>query len=446
MRPASATAARWTCLVLFLASIATTLLLWRATSLAPLTAKGQAAGGSIVALGRLTGALLQLAMMVQLLLIGRVPWIERAFGHERMNTVHRTLGYSLAALLLAHPALTIWGQSISNTSTLWNAYQHILFNFLKKNVDDYVNTSIAAGLFFAVMLSSIPPLRRKLGYDRWHLAHLATWIAIFMSLNHQTRTGDFEKAPALYFWLGLAYGVIGLTILFRAMRPLWLWWRHRFTVDRIQAEAPGIWSVYVRGQRLEDLRFQSGQYAELLFIRRGLWMPHPFSFSQAHDGKTLRFTIKAYGRYTQRIERLHSGTRLLIDGPLGVFTANRARREKILMIAGGIGITPLRALAEELAPQGRDLLLLYGAQNESAFIFRTELAALAGRYPNFHIHYAPSNEMGRIDAALLTKLAPDLSDRESFLCGPPAMIASLRIALRDLGTPDSQIHFERFSF
>ena len=141
-----------------------------------------------------------------------------------------------------------------------------------------------------------------------------------------------------------------------------------------------------------------------------------------------------------------------MDGPHGIFTAAQAAQSKVLLIAGGIGITPIRALAEELACAGKEIVLLYANRDAPSIVFREELRELQRQYPNLHVTYVldrtekdDEGECGHIDEEKLRRLVPDVAERDVFLCGPPPMIVSLRHVLRTMGVPKSRLHDELFS-
>jgi predicted ferric reductase len=150
-------------------------------------------------------------------------------------------------------------------------------------------------------------------------------------------------------------------VVFRFGRPIFRSARHRFRIDRIVMESDDVTSVYLTGRQLDRFRFGPGQYANIVFLSKGRWSPHPFSFSAAPNGQFVRVSIKAAGDFTDRVRELAPGTVALLEGPLGAFTAAEPR-DKYLMVAGGIGITRIRALIESLAAAGRDIVLLYSVK------------------------------------------------------------------------------------
>jgi ferredoxin-NADP reductase len=157
-------------------------------------------------------------------------------------------------------------------------------------------------------------------------------------------------------------------------------------------------------------------------------------------------SIKAAGDFTDRIRELTPGTPALLEGPLGAFTA-AGPHDKYLMVAGGIGITPIRALIESLAAAGRDIVLLYSVKTANDLVFASELRALTA-----HCHFILSrhaenteHERGRIDLGMLARLVPDVRDREVFICGPQPMMKAVADALSELQVRKSSIHYEQFA-
>ncbi|MDD5678205.1 MAG: hypothetical protein PHW60_09490 [Kiritimatiellae bacterium] len=170
------------------------------------------------------------------------------------------------------------------------------------------------------------------------------------------------------------------------------------------------------------------------------------------DGKQIWLTIKRLGDFTRRIPYLKPGITVILNGPHGVFTARHCALPKVLLIAGGIGITPIRALAEELIAAGRDIVLVYANRNRAAMVFGRELDDLArtaaGRLRVIPVMSADAGwagEQGRIDRDRLARLAPDIREREVYLCDPPAMMKLLRSTLAELGVPRISLHYERFA-
>jgi ferredoxin-NADP reductase len=232
------------------------------------------------------------------------------------------------------------------------------------------------------------------------------------------------------------------------LQPLYDYARHGLRVTEVVDEGPGVVSFRFTGRNLDRLQVRAGQFFLWRFLARGHWWEaHPFSLSEAPDGRSLRITIKASGDYTGKLLGLKAGTRVLTEGPFGVFTDAARRRDKSLLIAGGIGITPIRALLEEL---GGQTALIYRVLADDDVVFRSELDELARRR-GFTPHYVVGDHAAPegtriLDADHLRELVPDVAERDVFVCGPPAMTNAIVKTVRSVGVPRRLIHAERFAY
>jgi ferredoxin-NADP reductase len=158
-------------------------------------------------------------------------------------------------------------------------------------------------------------------------------------------------------------------------------------------------------------------------------------------------TVKAVGGYTRALAAVRPGARVLIDGPLGRFTADRRHSDRVALIAGGIGVTPLRAILEELPPG--DIVFVHRVAREADAVLRREIDRLAdargARVVRLVGDHRDPNGERLLSAAHLADLIPDLSGRDVFVCGPPLMMSRTIESLRALGVPRTQIHSERFA-
>lgn len=402
-----------------------------------------------LAAGRLAGLLAVYAILLQFILAGRVRWVERVFGLDRLFRVHHAVGISLVFLILAHPLLVGLSASWTAGVSLWAQTLDFLQNW-----EDVAAATVGLCVFLAVVALSVALVRRRLKYEWWYVTHLAVYAAILLAFGHQLEVGgDFtgNRWFAAY-WYAL-YAAVGLTFVwFRAARPLRNLWRHRFTVVRLVPETDDVTSVYITGRAFERWPVQAGQFVIVRFLVKGFrWQAHPFSISAVPDGREIRLTIKAIGDYTRRISELQPGTRVLIDGPHGLFTAQRSVRPKVLAIAGGIGITPIRSVTEELLQAGHEVVLLYANRQQRGIALGKELADLAARYPGLRLVHVLNadpgwgGEEGYIDRERIARLVPDAAERDVYLCGPPPMMRLLVKDLRSLGVPRQRLYYERFA-
>jgi predicted ferric reductase len=403
-------------------------------------------GGNLwIALGRLMGILVQFMIVIQVLMISRLPHIEQAFGFDKLNRVHRLIGQWLIVFIVAHPLFLTIGNATANEFSLLDQFASFLAEW-----EDVFLAFIGASLFIYIAGISYAIVRKKLRYELWYYLHLFTYVAMALVFFHEINTGDLASGAALYYWYALNFIAIGFVIVYRFARPLWNAVRYEFRVAHVALETKDTFSVYITGKDLVKFRYRSGQYANITFLQRGLWFTHPFSFSAEHNDTYIRFTMKALGDYTKRLGELRVGTRVILDGPLGLFIEELSRNEKLLFIAGGIGITPIRSMVGDIMRRGKDVVLLYAARTVDDIAFRKEFEMFQEKRP-FPIHYilsAPTEgyESGYLDREKLVRLVPDFYERDVYLCGPPPMMDAAIKNLKGLGFKNVNLHYEKFSF
>jgi predicted ferric reductase len=305
-------------------------------------------------------------------------------------------------------------------------------------------------LFLGVAVTSVRAARRKLQRETWYFIHLYAYLAIALSFAHQIAVGndlDNDRAARVW-WIALYLIVAGSILWWRVITPTRLNARHRLRIRAVKREAPGVVSIYLSGRGLDRIGAEPGQFFLWRFLTpRMWWKTHPLSLSAAPTRKGLRVTVKDLGDGSKEMQRLRPGTRVIAEGPYGTFTDARRTHRAVLLIAGGIGITPLRAMLDGFGPSD-DVVLLYRVATPEDTVFVDELRAFV-RQPNIRIHVIAGNEIGDDRTDLLSVPAlkrgvPDIRERDCFVCGPPAMITALSRRLKMLGVPPAHIHYERF--
>lgn len=412
-------------------------------------------GNMYIAIGRLTGLLIQYAIVIQVLLIGRISFIEQAFGFDKMNKLHRLIGQWIVVFLVAHPLLLTIGNATADNYSLWNEFASFLATW-----EDVFLAFIGACIFIYVASISYAIVRKKLRYELWYFLHLLTYLAMALVFFHEINTGDLPKTvgaetsfiqhPYLIYWYVLNFTVFGFVILYRFVKPLWNTVRFEFRVAHVVLETKDTFSVYITGKNLVDFKYKAGQYANITFLQKGLWFTHPFSFSAEHNDTYIRFTMKALGDYTKRLGELTPGTRVILDGPLGLFIEETSQNEKLLFIAGGIGITPIRSMIGDIMRRQKNIIMIYAARTVEDIAFRKEFELFQAKQ-QFPIHYilaTPTEgyESGFLDREKLVRLVPDFFERDVYLCGPPPMMSATVANLKGLGFKNVNLHYEMFSF
>lgn len=399
--------------------------------------------GWLTGAGRITGLLAGYGCAVLLALMARIPLLDHTVGTDRLARWHALGGRCTVSLALAHTLLIIWGYSlashtdvVSQTSTLVLRYPDLL-----KGTAGFL-------LFLATGVLSARAARRRMSYETWHYLHFATYLAVFLTFGHQLSNGaDFVgNRPAQLAWYTLFLGVCAVLAWYRFAMPLRRGLRHRLRVAAVRPEAPGVVSVHLTGEHLDELGGEPGQFLRWRFMSRGLWWTaNPYSLSAPAHPRHLRITVKTVGGHSAALAHLAPGTRVWAEGPYGGFTADRRTAPKVLLLAGGVGITPLRALFETLPG---DVTLVYRARRPDDLALRGELDAIAARR-GATVHYVvdePAEYSSPLTAQGLSSLVPDLAAHDVYLCGPPGMTQAAIAALREAGVPARRIHHESFAF
>lgn len=404
-------------------------------------------GDVLNSIGRITGLIGAYLALLQVLMLARLPWLDRLVGFDRMTIWHRRNGKACIVLIVVHTITITAGYTLTDQVGLGNEISSLLGTY-----PGMITATVGTGLLIAVVLTSLMIVRRRLPYEAWYAVHIFAYAGIALGYLHQIPTGNELTAdPAAQRYWHLLYIVpLALVVVFRALAPLLraLW--HRLRVEEVVREAPGVVSIYIGGRHLDRLGARAGQFFIWRFLASGVWWEsHPFSLSAAPHGQRLRITVKASGNYSARLAAIPAGTRVIADGPFGHFTASARRHERLALIAGGIGITPIRALLDDLSADD-DVTVVYRALADDDIVFRAELDQLAAER-GVSLHYVVGDHRDTasahlLTAAHLTELVPDLRDRDIFLCGPPGLVAAIRGTLREARVPRRHIHLEEFAF
>jgi ferredoxin-NADP reductase/DMSO/TMAO reductase YedYZ heme-binding membrane subunit len=402
-----------------------------------------APGGIATALGRLAGLVAAYAMVVVVLLVARVPPLERAIGQDRLVAWHRRLGPWPLYLLLAHAVLITIGYAQQAHTGLLHQFGQLLLTY------PGILASVAGSLLlFAAGITSYRLARRRMAYETWWSVHLYTYLALFLSFSHQVDTGaSFVGHPvARLWWTALWLGTLAVVVAARVLLPVWRSVRHQVRVVSVTPEGPGVVSVLMRGRRLDRLPVAGGQFLQWRFLRRGLWwQAHPYSLSAAPWRDELRITVKDLGDHSAGLGALRPGTRVAIEGPYGTFTADGAEHDRLLLVGAGVGTAPILALLEEL-PDATDVTVLLRASTREDLVLRDEVADEVAHRGGRLIELVGSRREVRLDARALRALVPDVRHREAYLCGPDPLARQLATELGRAGVAESRIHFESFTF
>ena len=403
------------------------------------------AGDLATSLGRITGLLGAYFALIQVLLLARLPWLEQLVGFDRLTVWHRRNGKLVLYLILAHVVLITIGYAAMDRISVPSEVSRLLSSY-----PGMITATVGTALFIVVVVTSLVIVRRRLPYEAWYAVHITAYAAIALSWFHEIPTGnELTVHPvAADYWRALFIATLALLVVFRVVHPLARTLLRGLRVEEVVAEGPGVVSLRIGGRRLGQLDARAGQFFLWRFLSTPgrWWEAHPFSLSEAPDGNSFRITVKGVGGYTRSLRDVLPGTRVIAEGPFGVFTDAVRRREKALLIAGGIGITPIRSLLDEM---DGDLAVLYRVISDDDVLFREELDALAaqrGVALSYVVgdHAAPGGDR-LLSPEHLRELVPDVAEREVFLCGPPAMTNAIEKSVRRAGVARPYVHVERFA-
>jgi predicted ferric reductase len=400
-------------------------------------------GGLMVALGRLCAMTGSYLMLIMVVLMARVPWLERVVGQDRLVRWHRRIGGWPIGLITLHIVFITVGYS--HTTGVGPLAQFWVF---LKNYPDMLAATVGFGLLVTAGVTSFRFARRHMKYETWWVIHFYIYLALMLAFVHQIQTGVMFLGHPLVriFWIGLWAGGAAVVIASRILLPIARNFKHQLRVAAVQEEAPGVYSLTISGRRLSTLNVAGGQFFQWRFLQKNLWWhPHPYSLSALPRPPYLRVTIKALGDQSSAVARLTPGTRVFVEGPYGAFTRHVRRSEKVALIGAGVGITPLRALLEDL-PMNVRVTAVVRASKVEDLVHHEEMQTLVDQHQGRLHEIIGSRKETPLDANVLRRLIPDVAQCDVYLCGPSGFTDQIAAALSRLSVNPDRIHIEEFAF
>lgn len=399
-------------------------------------------GGLATLLGTATGLVGTYLALVMVLLASRIPPVERVLGLDGMLRWHRRLAPWPISLIVLHAVLITIGYAAAAHAGIGAEIRSMLLNY-----QDVLAATVGLALMVAVGIASIRAIRRRLRRETWWALHLYLYLALALSFAHAVVLGPtFVGHPATQaVWILAWVLAIGLVIVYRWGMPLWRSMRHQLRVAEIRREAPGVVSVILRGRQLDRLPVAGGQFGLWRFLVRGMWwQAHPYTLSALPQPPYLRITVKSAGDHSSSLARIRPGTRVLLEGPYGVFTRDAMVNERVALIGAGIGVTSVRSLLEDL-PRGADPTVVLRASRKNDTALHGEVAELVDRQGGRFHELVGSRSSVRLDGHELLRLVPDLRQRDVYVCGPEHFVAHVVATCRGLGVPSASLHHEAYA-
>ena len=403
----------------------------------------RAPGGLLTAAGRFAGFTGAYLILIMVVLVARLPWLERATGQDRLVRWHRQVSPWALGLIAAHVALITLGYAQAARSGAMHEVWVLLTSY-----PDMLAAFAGFGLLVLAGVTSVRIVRQRLRYETWWVVHLYLYLGLALASFHQIATGvSFVGHPLVRdLWILIWAATAGMVALFRVLLPIGRSLRHQLRVVEIRSEAPGVVSVICRGRQLDRLPVSGGQFFLWHFLTRDMWWQgHPYSLSALPTRHYLRITIKGLGDQSSAVARLRPGTRVAIEGPYGTFTGQARTSEAVVLIGAGVGVTPLRAMLEDL-PNQTDVVVVLRASTVDDLIHRREMAELVYQRGGRLCEVVGPRHRVRFDAHALSRIVPDIAVRDVYVCGPGGFSSEVARIARRLRVSSEQIHIEAFGF
>jgi predicted ferric reductase len=412
-------------------------------------------GTGMTSLGRVTGLVAADLLLIQVLLMARIPMVERSYGQDELARRHRLVGFTSFNLMVAHVVLITIGYALEDRTNVLSELWDLVVTY-----PGMLLGVAGTALLVMVTVTSIKWARKQLRYESWHLLHLYAYLGVGFALPHQLWTGQefLTSSVATVYWWALWIAAAAAILGCRIALPLYRTLRHQIRVTAVVRESDDVVSVWMTGRKLDRLPVNAGQFFTWRFLSGPGWSRgHPYSLSAAPTTTTLRITVKDLGDGSTRLGGVHPGTRVAIEGPYGRLHAGTRTRRSVTLLASGIGVTPLRAILEDLPSDLDAITVIYRASEDRDLVFRSELEMLAaqrdarlvialGRRVGNRESWLPHDAAHLTDAGALLHLVPDIAEHDVYICGAVGWMDAAKAAALAAGVAPRQIHQERFSW
>ena len=401
---------------------------------------GPRSAAPLYQLGRATALTGFAVLAFQVALGSRLRCADRAFGLDRITQFHKSMAMVAGILILAHPILLSFGMGSAHLFSFDTGWQ---VNLGKLGLLFLVGT-----ILFAV---AVPILH--FDYQLWRLFHKGALLIVIIGFIHSWLVGgDLSQTGMKTYWFVLLAVSLGSFTYRNAFVPLRE--KHRFNVRSVEPETYNTWTLTFEPGTKRLFRHRPGQFMFLTLLRNGRRTEeHPFTISSSPTQHgSITATIKESGDFTRTIGETKPGDSALVQAPFGRYSFLHDEPDRLLFIAGGVGITPIMSMLRYLRDTGdtRPATLIYANRTERDIIFRNELANMPEHVKIVHVlsDAAPDwqGERGYVTEEIIKRHAGDtLSEAHIYLCGPPPMMRMVIRTLRSMAVSTSRIHYERFA-
>ncbi len=401
-----------------------------------------ARGGVNMFIGNLTALVGTYLALIMVLVVSRLSFVETVLGQDRLVRLHKTLSPWPISLIALHVFFTTIGYAQAAKTGFWHQFGTFISSF-----PNMLTATIGFILMMAIAAISIRAIRSRLRRETWWSIHLAMYLALALSFAHIIALGPaFVGHPlARALWIASWLGTAGVVLVYRFLLPVVRSLRYSLKVVEVKQENSEVSSIILKGTNLEKLRFKGGQFFSWRFLAPGIWwQAHPYSLSAMPKPPYLRLTVKNLGDHSGSLGSIKPGTRVLIEGPYGTLTAHSRQRQHALLIAGGIGVTALRALLEELPAKSKPVVIRR-VRSQEDLVLKAEVEALIKHRRGNLYELIGSRRHIKFDGPAIQKMVPDILHRDVYICGSQSFVDGIIEIVKDIGVNSDSIHFEAFS-
>ncbi len=377
------------------------------------------------------------AFAANVVLGARLRSVERLFGGlDRIYRLHRRLGATVAIALVGHAGLMAASRGTDGVDAAVGLFLPSAGSAV------FTGVVVLVVVVTAVLLSFYAPLRHGLFVAVQRLLGLAFLASALHVFRVPATTAASRPLRAYLAALAVAAGA---AYLYRSVLGHFLVRRHPYRLADVHRLDRRVVEL-VASPEGPPMRFVPGQFAFVSldhpFVDHG---PHPFSITSGRGEPNLRFVVKGVGDHTSALLDAHPGVRARVEGPYGGLCHERMPSRRQIWIAGGIGITPFLSMARSLDHQRYRVDLYYCTAHAAEAYFMEELTAI-GRHGALRVIAVQEDEVGFLTAERVVETSDEVDGSDVLICGPPAMLDSLREQFLARGVAESRLHAEDFRF
>lgn len=394
-------------------------------------------------LGRYLGLAAFLILLFQYLWTAKLRFLESLISYDGRVAIHRSLGFLGILILGLHPIFILGTYVVMGLPLTLDL--PTAFGFL--------------ALLLLLLIAGSTFLGRiwRVRYESWKKLHWFTFPVLTLAFAHSLSLGSDMHGAFRIVWF--VVWALHLLILVAKLTHKIRVWAATSRIASVRQEALNVTTIAFDKP---VGRYRGGQFSFVSLKLDGKWDSfHPFSITSHPSEEHLTMTIKGMGDFTNRLNEVKVGDPAKIDLAYGAFTPQDYPDSRYVMVAGGVGITPIYGILKTLKEQGappkdRDnppnVILIYSVHHETDILFRGDLESWFEKFSNWQLHIICSSQpdwpglKGRLTPERILTICGENLRGTFFLCGPVGLIRSVRTFLKAHRVPRRNVKWEQFIF